>query len=167
MKKVVAFGEIMMRLTTKGNRRLIQAAGFDVDFGGSEANVAVSCCNYGTPAAFVTRLPENALGQAAVNSLRAVGVDTSNIARGGDRIGVYYVEKGTACRQQNIVYDRAGSAMAAATCGTFDWEAILRDASWFHISGITPALSESCAMMSMEACRTANRLGIPVSCDLN
>lgn len=167
MKKVVTFGEIMMRLTAPDHQRLLQTETFHAAYGGSEANVAVSLCNYGLRASHVTRLPQNALGQAALNSLRRYGVETNDICRGGSRLGLYFVEKGAAYRAQAIVYDRAGSAMATASSTELNWEKIFENADWFHFSGITPALSAACAEMCLEACKTAKRLGLTVSCDLN
>lgn len=166
---VVGFGEILLRLTAPGHRRFWQAESFDAHYGGSEANAAVSLANYGTPAAFVTRLPDNALGQAAIDRLRARGVDTRHIVRGGDRMGLYFVERGAGARGQGIIYDRAGSAIADAAADTFDWERIFAelDAGWFHFSGITPALGEGCAALCLSACRAARQRGMTVSCDLN
>lgn len=167
MKKVVAFGEIMLRLAPEGYHRFLQAQTFEVAFGGSEANVAMSLANYGVNAAFVTKLPEHEIGQAAINKLRQYGVNTSEIVRGGRRIGVYYLEKGAAQRPSKVIYDRVGSAIAAAGREEFDWEKILSDADWFHFTGITPALSKNVAKLCMDACKAAKAKGIPVSCDLN
>lgn len=167
MKKTITFGEVMLRLTTPENQRFLQAESFSAVYGGSEANVAVSLCNYGTPAEHVTALPQNALGQAALNSLRRYGVGTGSIARCGNRLGIYFVEKGAAYRKQGIVYDRADSALATAPANTFNWPKIFENADWFHFSGITPALSENCAAMCLAACKTAHSLGLTVSCDLN
>lgn len=167
MKKTVTFGEIMLRLTTPENQRFLQAESFLAVYGGSEANVAVSLCNYGQPAEHVTALPQNAIGQAALNSLRRYGVATNHIARCGNRLGLYFVEKGAAYRKQGIVYDRALSAIATAPANTFNWQEIFNDADWFHFSGITPALSTDCAAMCLAACKAAHSLGLTVSCDLN
>lgn len=167
MKRIVTFGEIMLRLTVQDGYRFTQAGGFDLAFGGSEANVAGALSNYGMEAAFVTRLPENDLAKAAINTLRAIGVDTSQIARGGDRMGIYFMEKGAACRKHGILYDRADSAIATAPADTFDWDRLLEGADWFHFSAITPALSEACAQMCLAACKAARQKGITVSCDLN
>lgn len=169
MSRVITFGEILLRLTAPRHQRFIQAQSFAACYGGSEANAAVSLCNYGTSAEFVTRLPAHALGQAAIDSLRARGAGTRYIVRGGDRLGVYYVEQGAGYRGQTIVYDRAGSAIAEAAANEFDWKHIFTDsgAEWFHFSGITPALSDTCAALCLSACRAAKRLGLTVSCDLN
>lgn len=169
MSRVVTFGEILLRLTTPGHQRFIQAQNFGVCYGGSEANAAVSLCNYGTSTEFVTCLPTNALGQAAMDSLRARGVGTQYIIRGGNRLGVYFVEQGAGYRGQTIIYDRAGSAIARALRDDFNWERIFIDsaAEWFHFSGVTPALSDTCATVCLDACRVAKRLGLTVSCDLN
>jgi 2-dehydro-3-deoxygluconokinase len=167
MERVVTFGEIMLRLAPEGYRRFTQARRFGASYGGGEANVAVSLANFGLDAAFVTKLPAHEIGQAAVNSLRQFGVDTSRILRGGGRIGVYYLEKGASQRSSKVIYDRAGSAIAAARPGDFDWERILDGARWFHFTGITPALGEGPAELCFEACRTARAKGITVSCDLN
>ena len=169
MSRVITFGEILLRLTAPRHQRFIQAQSFAACYGGSEANAAVSLCNYGTSAVFVTRLPAHAVGQAAIDSLRARGAGTRYIVRGGDRLGVYYVEQGAGYRGQTIVYDRAGSAIAEAAANEFDWKHIFTDsgAEWFHFSGITPALSDTCAALCLSACRAAKRLGLTVSCDLN
>lgn len=166
-KKVVTFGEIMLRLAPEGYYRFTQAERFGATFGGGEANVAVSLANYGMDAAFVSRLPAHEIGQAAVNSLRRYGVDTDFIARGGSRVGIYYLEKGASQRPSKVIYDRAGSSIAAASKEDFNWDAILEGASWFHFTGITPALGDSIADICEEACITAKRKGIPISCDLN
>lgn len=165
--KVITFGELMMRLTPPGYRRLLQAETFEVAFGGAEANVAVSLCCLGAEAGFVTRLPGNDLGQAALNSLRRWGVDTRHIVRGGDRLGVYYQERGAAQRPAAVLYDRAGSAFAQAAAGDFDWPAILEGADWLHLSGITPALGEALGESCLAACRAARAAGVTVSFDPN
>ncbi len=165
--RVVTFGEIMMRLATPGRLRFAQATRFDVTYGGGEANVAVSLANYGLPAAFVTRLPQNPFGDAAVQTLRGLGVDTSRIARAGERIGVYFLETGASQRASVVVYDRAGSAISQAQPGEFDWPAIFDGASWFHFTGITPALGANVAAVTLEACRAAKEAGLTVSCDMN
>ena len=164
---VVAFGELMLRFAPEGYLRFVQADRFQATFGGAEANVAVDLCSLGIPCSFVTKLPKHEIGQLAVNSLRRYGVDTQNILRGGNRVGTYYVEKGASQRASKVIYDRAGSAIAEAKPGEFDWDAILADARWFHFTGVTPALSESAAALCLEACQAARRLGVPVSCDLN
>jgi len=167
MKKIVSFGEIMLRLAPPGYRRLVQAESFEAAFGGAEANVAVSLANFGMDAVFVTKLPEHEIGQAALNALRRYGVGTSRIARGGDRVGLYYLEKGASQRASKVIYDRKGSAIAGAEKGDFDWDAIFEDAQWFHFSGITPALSDAAAGICLEALKKAKEKGIKVSCDLN
>lgn len=166
-KKVVTFGEIMLRLAPAGYSRFVQAEGFGATFGGGEANVAVSLANYGMDATFVSRLPGHEIGQAAINSLRRYGVDTGFIVRGGRRVGIYYLEKGASQRPSKVIYDRAGSSIAAASKEDFNWDAILEGASWFHFTGITPALGDTIADICEEACMEAKRKGIPVSCDLN
>lgn len=167
MPKIITFGEILLRLSPDGPRRLVQAERFGAVYGGAEANVAVSLCCFGMEAAHVTALPDNAIGQAAVNSLRRYGVDTSLIRRQGRRMGIYYLERGTACRPAQVLYDRAASSMAEALPGDFDWPAAFRGADWFHFSGITPALSPAAADLCLEACRAAKEAGCTVSCDLN
>ena len=165
--KVVTFGEILLRLSPEGHKRFLQAEGFDAVYGGGEANTAVSLAQFGYDAKFITKLPDHEIGQAAINTLRQYGVDTSDILRGGDRIGLYYLEKGAAQRPSKVIYDRAGSSIAAASAEEFDWERLLSGADLFHITGITPALSAECAKASLEAVKTAKRLGITVSCDIN
>jgi 2-dehydro-3-deoxygluconokinase len=167
MEKVVTFGEIMLRLAPEGYGRFVQAASFGAVYGGSEANTAVSLANFGLHSVFVTRLPKHEIGQAAVNSLRQFGVDTSRIVRGGDRVGIYFLEKGAAQRPSKVIYDRAGSAIAAASPGDFDWPAIFQGARWFHFTGITPALGDNAAALTLEACTAAKAGGLTVSCDLN
>ena len=167
MADVVCFGELMLRLTPPGYQRLSQAHVLEKGFGGAEANVAVSLSRFGDTAAFVTRLPNHALGDAAIGELRRYGVDTSLIVRGGNRIGIYFIEKGASQRPSTVLYDRADSAIATCTEDEFDWERILTGAKWFHFTGITPALSESAAANCLQAVKTARRLGLKVSCDLN
>ncbi len=166
-KKVVTMGEIMLRLSTPMNTRFVQANQFDIIFGGGEANVAVSCANYGLDAAFITKLPDNPIGQAALNSLRRYGVDTSNIARGGERIGIYYSETGASMRASSVVYDRAHSAIAEAKVEDFDFDKIFEGAGWFHWSGITPAISDASAKVLEAALKAAKKHGVIVSVDLN
>lgn len=166
-KRVVTFGEIMLRLAPEGYLRFVQAECFGASYGGGEANVAVSLANYGFEAAFVTKLPKNEIGQAAVNALRKYGVDTSEIVRGGERTGIYFLEKGASQRPSKVIYDRAGSAIAQAQAADFDWRKIFRDADWFHFTGITPALGDESAEICLEACRAAKAAGLTVSCDLN
>lgn len=167
MGKVVCFGEIMLRLAPEGNLRFCQADKFTAVYGGGEANVSVSLANYGLDAAFVTKLPDNPIGQCAVNSLRQYGVDTSRIVRGGDRVGIYYCEKGASQRASNVVYDRAHSSISEAVPADFDWDKIFEDAEFFHFTGITPAISDSAAAVTLEACKAAKAKGIKISCDLN
>jgi 2-dehydro-3-deoxygluconokinase len=157
----------MLRLSPSGNGRFIQADHLDVILGGGEANVAVSCANYGMDARFVTKLPAHELGQAAVNALRRYGVDTRFITRGGDRIGIYYCETGASMRPSKVIYDRAHSAIAEATPQDFDFDAIMEGVDWFHWSGITPAISDQAAQLTLLACQAAKRHGVTVSCDLN
>lgn len=166
-KKIVTFGEIMLRLAPEGYYRFVQVDNYGATFGGGEANVAVSLANYGFDAAFVTKLPKHEIGQSAINSLRRYGVDTAYIARGGDRVGIYYLEKGASQRSSKVVYDRAGSAIATATTADFDWDKIFDGADWFHWTGITPALGDNVAAICLEACKAAKARGITVSCDLN
>lgn len=165
--RIVTFGEIMMRLATPGRLRFGQAKELELTYGGGEANVTVSLANFGQEAAFVTRLPKNPFGDSAVNTLRGLGVDTSHIARGGERIGVYFLETGASQRPSVVVYDRAGSAISQVGPGEFDWKAIFAGADWFHFTGITPALGPRVAEATEEACRAAKDAGLTVSCDLN
>ncbi len=165
--KVITFGEIMLRLAPEGYYRFVQAEKFGATFGGGEANVSVSLANYGVDTAFITKLPNHELGQAAVNSLRKYGVNTNFIVRGGPRVGIYYLEKGASQRPSKVIYDRAGSSIALATKDDFDWDKIFEDVSWFHFTGITPALGDNVAEICLEACKKAHEKGITVSCDLN
>ncbi len=167
MGKIITLGEIMLRLSPDGFLRFSQADSFRVIFGGGEANVAVSCANYGHHAVFVSKLPSHEIGQAAVDSLRTRGVDTSSIIRGGKRVGIYYCETGASMRPSNVIYDRAGSAIAEASPDEFDFDAIMEGADWFHWSGITPALSDTAAELTRRACEAARRHGVTVSVDLN
>ncbi|MDR1239545.1 MAG: sugar kinase [Treponema sp.] len=167
MKKVVTFGEIMLRLAPEGYCRFVQANTFAAAYGGGEANVAVSLAGYGLPAVFVSRLPAHEIGQAAVNSIRAFGVDVSRIIRGGSRVGIYFLEKGAAQRPSKVIYDRAHSAISEASVGDFDWQAIFAEACWFHFTGITPALSDNLVAICLQACKAAKAGGLTVSCDLN
>lgn len=166
-KKIVTLGEIMLRLSTPGHSRFVQTDTFDACYGGGEANVAVSCANYGHEACFVTKLPKHEIGQAAVNALRRYGVHTDFITRGGDRVGIYYLESGSAMRPSKVIYDRAHSAMAEAVPEDFDFDAIMQGADWFHWSGITPAISDHAATLTRLACEAAKRHGAIVSADLN
>ena len=167
MAKVVTFGELMLRLQPDRYERFVQCDHVAFTFGGGEANVAVSLANYGVDAVYVTKLPSHAIGQAAVNSLRRYGVDTSHILRGGERIGIYYNEKGAAQRGSVCIYDRAHSAIAQAKPEEFDWDAIFADADWFHFTGITPALGDNMVRACLDACKAAKARGLTVSCDLN
>ena len=167
MKRIVTFGEIMLRLAPEGYYRFTQADSYGATYGGGEANVAVSLANYGMDAAFVTKLPAHDIGQAGVNSLRKYGVDTSFIARGGNRVGIYFLEKGASQRPSKVIYDRAGSSIAEATTADFDWAKIFKGADWFHFTGITPALGDNVAAICLEACKKAKEMGLSVSCDLN
>lgn len=165
--KVVTFGEIMLRLSTPGFTRFVQAASFDVTFGGGEANVAVSLANYGLESYFVTKLPKHEIGQAAVNHLRRFGVHTDYIVRGGERIGIYFLETGASQRPSKVIYDRAGAAITTLAAGEIDWERVFEGARWFHWTGITPALGETVREQLRLACQTARRAGVTISADLN
>jgi len=167
MGKIITFGEIMLRLAPDGYYRFVQAASYGATYGGGEANVAVSLANFGMDAAFVTKLPKHEIGQAAVNKLREFGVDTSLIVRGGNRVGIYFLEKGASQRPSKVIYDRAHSSIAEAERQDFDWKRIFQNASWFHFTGISPALSDSAAAICADACKTAKEAGLTVSCDLN
>jgi len=167
MGKIITFGEIMLRLAPEGYYRFVQAVSYGASYGGGEANVAVSLANFGMDTAYVTKLPKHEIGQAAVNKLREFGVDTSFIIRGGNRVGLYYLEKGASQRPSRVIYDRAHSAIAAAEQKDFDWKRIFNGASWFHFTGITPALSDNAAAITMDACKAAKEGKITVSCDLN
>lgn len=167
MAKVITFGELMLRLQPYDYLRFVQADSFEATFGGGEANVAVSLANYGVDARFVTKLPEHAIGQMAVNSLRKYGVDTRHIVRGGDRVGIYFLEKGASNRGSVCIYDRAHSAIAEASAEEFDWDEIFEGADWFHFTGITPALGANVAEICRQACIAAKKHGVKVSCDLN
>ncbi len=166
-KKIVTFGEIMLRLATPGYLRFAQTDTFTATYGGGEANVAVSLANYGFDPAFVTRLPNNDIGEAALMDLRKMGVDTSLIVRGGDRLGIYFLESGAVSRGSKVVYDRAHSAIAEIEKGMIDWDKTLEGAEWFHWTGITPAISQGAADVCLEGIKKANEKGITVSCDLN
>jgi len=165
--KVVTFGEIMLRLAPPGFQRFVQARSFDVIYGGGEANVAATLANYGLPVEYVTRLPRNDVGDACLNFLRQYGVGIGHVVRGGDRLGIYFLEMGSAQRGSKVIYDRAGSALAAVQPGMVDWKAAFAGADWFHWTGITPAISEGAAQTCLEAARAAKAMGLTVSCDLN
>lgn len=167
MKKIVSFGEIMLRLATPGYQRFVQSDSLNATFGGGEANVAVSLANYGFNAEFVTRLPENDIAEWCISELRKYNVGTKNIVRGGERVGIYFLETGAVARPSKVVYDRANSSIADIKAGMIDWRTVLKDADWFHWTGITPALSQGAADACLEAIKTANEMGITVSTDLN
>jgi len=167
MAKIVTMGEIMLRLSPDGNDRFIQAESFRIIPGGGEANVAISCANYGHDCYFVSKLPKHEIGQIAVNALRRYGVNTQYIARGGDRVGLYYAETGASMRPSKVIYDRAHSAIAEAKPEDFDFDAIFEGADWFHWSGITPAISDQSAECLRQACIAAKKHGVKVSVDLN
>ena len=167
MRKIVTFGEIMMRLSPPGYLRFGQAHSFDMIYGGGEANVAVSLAQYGMPVDYVTRLPANDLADACIQSLRQYGVGIDKIVRGGDRLGIYFLEVGAAQRGSKVIYDRAGSAIATVQRGMIDWKEVFSDADWFHWTGITPAISVGTADVCLEAVQIAKEMGLTVSCDLN
>ncbi len=165
--KTVCFGEIMLRLSPPEHQRFVQASQFDATFGGGEANVAVSLAQFGHESHYVSRVPAHEIGEAAINALRRFGVRTDHVQRGGDRLGVYFLENGASQRPSKVIYDRTGAAIAGITPGMVEWSAVLAGAHWFHVTGITPALSESAAETAIAAVRQARHLGVPVSCDLN
>lgn len=164
---VVCFGEIMLRLAPEGYLRFGQEHKFEATYGGGEANVSVSLANYGVDASFVSKIPNNPIGQCAINELRKYGVNTQNIVRGGERLGIYFLEKGASQRPSKVVYDRKYSAISEAEPEDFDWNKIFEGATWFHFTGITPALSEKSAKITLDACKVAKEKGITISCDLN
>ena len=167
MKKVVTFGEIMLRLATPDYQRLIQSTSLNATFGGGEANVAVSLANYGIPTDFITRLPKNDVAEWCISDLRKYNVGTENILRGGDRVGIYFLETGAVARSSKVVYDRSHSAIAEIQPGAINWREVFKEAQWFHWTGITPALSQGAADACLEAIKIANEMGVTVSCDLN
>lgn len=167
MGKFITFGEIMLRLSPKGYERFVQSKEFNVLFAGGEANVAASLSNYGLDAFYVTKLPQHEIGQAAINELRRVGIKTDYVVRGGDRIGIYFCEKGASQRASKVIYDRAHSAIAEAKREDFDWKKIFEGAEWFHFTGITPALSDACAEITLDALKAAKKAGLTISVDLN
>ena len=167
MTRVVTFGELMLRLKSPAFERLMQSPNLEATFGGAEANVAVSLAQFGIPVSFVSALPSNPLGDTAIQSVRGFGVDTSRIRRAGDRIGIYFLETGANQRSSRVTYDRSGSSIAAAKPGDFDWKAIFDGATWFHVSGVTPAISQSAANVTIEAIAAARSAGLTVSCDYN
>jgi 2-dehydro-3-deoxygluconokinase len=164
---VVTFGEIMLRLSTPGFSRFLQADRFDVNYGGGEANVAASLAQFGLNASYVTRIPKNEIGEAAFKTLRGYGVNTEYVLRGGERLGIYFLESGASQRPSKVIYDRAGAAIAEIKPGMVDWNKVFEGKTWFHITGITPALSSSAAEASIEAVQMAKKAGLTVSCDLN
>lgn len=166
-KKVVTFGEIMLRLKSPGFERLFQTPALEATFGGGEANVAVSLANFGMEVAFVSILPKNDIGEACIRELRAFGVDVRNVVRKEGRMGIYFLEAGAAQRPSKVIYDRADSCIASAAIADIDWDKVFEDAEWFHITGISPAVSEGAAALSLEAVRKAKEKGMHVSCDLN
>jgi len=165
--RVVTFGEVMLRLKSPGFERLFQSPSLEVSFGGAEANVAVSLAQFGIPVAFASAIPANPVGDACLGELRRFGVDTTRVRRQGSRLGVYFLEAGANQRPSKVVYDRSGSAIAAAKPGDFDWDAVLDGASWFHLTGVTPAISQSAADLAIEGARHARAKGVTVSCDYN
>jgi 2-dehydro-3-deoxygluconokinase len=167
MERVVTFGEVMLRLKSAGVERLFQSPLLEATFGGAEANVAVSLAQFGTPVTFVSAIPANNVGDACVAELRRYGVDTTAIRRQGERLGIYFLEAGANQRASKVTYDRAGSAIANARCGDFDWDAIFDGAGWFHVSGVTPAISATAADVALEAVHAARARGVTVSCDYN
>lgn len=167
MSKVITFGEIMLRLAPEGFYRFVQVDRLGATFGGGEANVSLSLASFGIDTSFVTKLPKHEIGQAALNLLRRYGVNTEYIARGGDRLGIYFLERGASQRASKVIYDRAGSSIAMASKDDFDWDKIFDGATWFHLTGISPALNDNIANICIEACKKAKELGITVSLDLN
>jgi len=167
MARIITFGEIMMRLNPPSYKRFVQCEGFEASYAGGEANVAVSLANYGMDASFVTKVPAHEIGQSAINSLRRYGVDTKNVVRGGDRLGIYFVEKGASQRASKVIYDRANSAISLASRSDFDWDAIFEGVDWFHWTGITPALGGELPEICLDACKAAKARGVKISCDLN
>jgi 2-dehydro-3-deoxygluconokinase len=167
MAEFLSFGEIMLRLKTPGHERFFQSPSFEATFGGGEANVAVALSNYGMSAGFVSALPDNDIGEAAIRELRSFGVDTAHVRRSGDRVGIYYLESGANQRPSKVVYDRAASSICECGPGDFDWDTVFDGAKWLHITGITPALSQSAADLSLECVKAAKAAGVTVSCDFN
>ncbi|MFW9947223.1 MAG: PfkB family carbohydrate kinase [Candidatus Odinarchaeota archaeon] len=165
--EVLTFGEIMLRLSPPNFQRFIQARSFDATYGGGEANVAVSLANYGIPVQYITKLPNNEIGDACIQFLRQFGVNTNNIVRGGDRLGIYYLEMGSSVRPSKVIYDRAHSTISEADPKDFNWNQIFEDASWFHWTGITPAISQNLAEICLDAVKVAKSKGLRISCDLN
>ena len=166
-KKVVTLGEIMLRLSTPDFKRFVQADTFDITYGGGEANVSAALCNYGLNGTFVSKVPNNAIGQSAINHLRRYGVDTQFVARGGSRLGIYFLETGASMRASQVIYDRAGASIAEVDASEFDFDKIFEGAAWFHTTGITPALSDKAAALTLAALKAAKAKGITTSIDLN
>lgn len=167
MTDFLSFGEIMLRLKTPAHDRFFQSPSFEATFGGGEANVAVALANYGMSSGFISALPDNDIGDAAIRELKSFSVETCSIKRSGDRVGIYFLETGANQRPSKVVYDRAGSSICEAKVGDFNWDEIFKGAKWFHITGITPALSQSAADLSLEAVKAAKAAGVTVSCDFN
>ena len=167
MAKIVTMGEIMLRLSTPNNEKFIQADEFDINYGGGEANVAVSLANYGHEAEFITAVPANPIGECAVAALRKYNVGTKHIARSGERLGIYFLETGSAMRASNVVYDRAHSSISTATADQFNFDEIFADADWFHFTGITPAVSDAAIELTEAALKAAKAHNVTVSVDLN
>lgn len=167
MSRIVTFGELMLRLSPPRHETFLQSPSFVATFGGAESNVAVSLANYGEEVAFVTALPSNAIGDAAVRELRGFGVDTDFIRRSGERVGIYYTQTGACARPSVVLYDRSHSAISEVRSGDFDWDSLLEGVDWFHVTGITPALSEGAAQVTLEGLEACRRKGVTVSCDLN
>jgi 2-dehydro-3-deoxygluconokinase len=167
MAKIVTMGEMLVRFSTKNNEKFIQATDFNVCYGGSESNVAISLANFGHQSKYITKLPDNPIGHSAVATLKKYGVDTEDIAYGGNRIGTYYLETGSALRPSKVIYDRADSSMSHSEISDFDFDKIFCNADWFHFSGITPAISEKAAALTLKAVEMAKKYGLMVSCDLN
>ena len=165
--KILTFGDIMLRLTPPNFQRFSQARSFDAIFGGGEANVAVALANFGLSVDFVTKLPNNDIGNACINYIRQFGVNTEKIVRGGSRVGIYFLERGSSVRASKVIYDRAHSAISEAKVDDFDWEKIFQDVKWFHWTGITPAISQNLVDICLEACKVAKSKGVAISCDLN
>lgn len=167
MAKIVTMGEMLLRLSPPDNEKFVQASKFNICYGGSESNVAISLANFGHQVKYITKVPDHSIGHSAVAELRKFNVDTSDIAYGGDRLGIYYIEIGSAHRPSNVVYDRRNSSMCSAATDDFDFDKIFQGADWFHFSGITPAISEEAAKLTLEAVKAAKTHGLTVSCDLN
>jgi 2-dehydro-3-deoxygluconokinase len=165
--KIISFGEIMLRLSTGGFTRFVQTQDFNITYGGGEANVAVSLANYGMESFFVTKLPKHEIGQSALNHLRRFGVNTNYIVRGGDRVGIYFLETGASQRSSKVIYDRTNSAIAGIKKGEIDWNMVFKNADWFHWTGITPAISKDAREVLADACIAAKKMGVMISCDLN